>query len=338
MSSKGKGKGTQFCLVIPFSESDQLKRRSTRDLGELVLQPGNFDCTEHNTKPAVTEESFRHVFRVLLAPEKEDPELCSDLPPAHILKTLKSPVHVRVWIQLQPGVARNSIARMVSSILGPENNVPVTFFDVSDTLPLQELFEESDTFVFLFINSATLALSKQVQSCLLGRAWLIKLHTMVKSNERRSEQQYSHGKFNGVSHLLLPLRFQKLLDAMYNAVVGTVVNRCSRKSPADDGLQCHESNCSQCVPLSATPTLDSQDISLDGPNILLIDDNLTILRTMERLLTRIGYAKVTTVLNGREAVKKVAENDFDIVILDYRMPDLSGPEVSSVQLLVCSVL
>jgi len=59
--------------------------------------------------------------------------------------------------------------------------------------------------------------------------------------------------------------------------------------------------------------------------ILLIDDDKLILITLKRLLTREGYI-VTAALSGQAALRKVEDDDFDLVISDIRMPQMDGIE------------
>jgi CheY-like chemotaxis protein len=59
--------------------------------------------------------------------------------------------------------------------------------------------------------------------------------------------------------------------------------------------------------------------------ILLIDDDKLILMTLKRLLIREGYA-VTTALNGQVALKKMEDDDFDLIISDIKMPGMDGIE------------
>ncbi|MCK4965116.1 MAG: response regulator, partial [Dehalococcoidia bacterium] len=54
-------------------------------------------------------------------------------------------------------------------------------------------------------------------------------------------------------------------------------------------------------------------------NILLVDDNVSLIKTMSFALKRNGYA-VTTAKDGREAIAKVKEQPFDMIFMDIKMP------------------
>lgn len=60
--------------------------------------------------------------------------------------------------------------------------------------------------------------------------------------------------------------------------------------------------------------------------ILLIDDEELVLKSIEKFLKREGY-EVVCVNNGEEAIKKVGELDFDLMVTDIRMPKLNGIEI-----------
>jgi twitching motility two-component system response regulator PilH len=60
--------------------------------------------------------------------------------------------------------------------------------------------------------------------------------------------------------------------------------------------------------------------------ILLADDSVTAQNMGRRILTDAGY-EVVTVNNGSAALKKIAENKPDIIILDVYMPGYGGLEV-----------
>lgn len=58
-------------------------------------------------------------------------------------------------------------------------------------------------------------------------------------------------------------------------------------------------------------------------SILVIDDELSILDFIERLLTRNSWQVVTT-SQARHALELVAERQFDLILCDMKMPDMDG--------------
>ena len=60
--------------------------------------------------------------------------------------------------------------------------------------------------------------------------------------------------------------------------------------------------------------------------VLHIDDNQAIRETFADVLAMINM-EVESVDNGREGLKKILEESFDVVLLDLTMPDFSGFDV-----------
>lgn len=57
--------------------------------------------------------------------------------------------------------------------------------------------------------------------------------------------------------------------------------------------------------------------------VLVVEDDLIQQQVLERFLTSHGY-HVATAGTGLEAVKKIRDNRFDVIILDYAMPSFDG--------------
>jgi len=61
-------------------------------------------------------------------------------------------------------------------------------------------------------------------------------------------------------------------------------------------------------------------------HIMVVDDERDILTCMHEALTREGY-RVTAAISGAEALDLLAHQTPDLVVLDLRMPQISGLEV-----------
>ena len=59
--------------------------------------------------------------------------------------------------------------------------------------------------------------------------------------------------------------------------------------------------------------------------ILFVDDEKTYLEVMKRELTRMGYS-VVGVGDGKGALERLSQRDFDVVVLDIMLPGLNGVE------------
>lgn len=60
--------------------------------------------------------------------------------------------------------------------------------------------------------------------------------------------------------------------------------------------------------------------------ILIVEDEKKIARIMELEITHEGY-EAEVVYNGKKGIKKLKEDDFDLLILDIMLPGLDGIEV-----------
>jgi CheY-like chemotaxis protein len=60
-------------------------------------------------------------------------------------------------------------------------------------------------------------------------------------------------------------------------------------------------------------------------HILLADDNQSVREALTRVLVLAGY-EVTTAASGNEASAKFSEGRFDVVLLDWMMPDGNGQD------------
>jgi signal transduction histidine kinase/CheY-like chemotaxis protein len=77
--------------------------------------------------------------------------------------------------------------------------------------------------------------------------------------------------------------------------------------------------------LSATGT--TQILRLEGISILVAEDNAVNQTIIEAMLRQLGHS-ITVVRNGREALNALAQDHFDLVLMDCNMPVLDGLEAT----------
>ena len=65
---------------------------------------------------------------------------------------------------------------------------------------------------------------------------------------------------------------------------------------------------------------------IDGIKILIVDDDSIFCENLKELLSKHGYNPFTT-SSGKEALDMVVEDHFQLVITDFKMPNMSGYEV-----------
>ena len=67
---------------------------------------------------------------------------------------------------------------------------------------------------------------------------------------------------------------------------------------------------------------------INRKKILLIDDNRTILKAMDKLLTSEGYVVFATD-NWRAAIRIASDEQPDLIISDVDMPEMDGGELAA---------
>ena len=78
-------------------------------------------------------------------------------------------------------------------------------------------------------------------------------------------------------------------------------------------------------PVAASPSSRPQLTGLRDARILLTDDN-SVNRQVVKLFLAPHGCKITEAVNGQEALDKLAEGEFDLVLLDVHMPVMDGKE------------
>lgn len=62
-------------------------------------------------------------------------------------------------------------------------------------------------------------------------------------------------------------------------------------------------------------------------NILLVDDEATILHMLKTVLHKEGFTEVDTVMSGEAAITACEAKHYDLIVLDVMLPGQSGIEV-----------
>jgi CheY-like chemotaxis protein len=70
-----------------------------------------------------------------------------------------------------------------------------------------------------------------------------------------------------------------------------------------------------------------KDDVLKAARILIVDDEQSSVRLLERMLERAGYTNVHSTTDARRVPEMVAEAEPDLILLDLMMPDVDGWEV-----------
>jgi two-component system NtrC family sensor kinase len=86
------------------------------------------------------------------------------------------------------------------------------------------------------------------------------------------------------------------------------------------------------LPVVAAPADDAKEPAAvaralrPGSRILLVDDEPDVVGVLAELL-KAGQAQVDTASDGRAALEKLAQAEYDLILCDVRMPGLDGPDL-----------
>lgn len=68
---------------------------------------------------------------------------------------------------------------------------------------------------------------------------------------------------------------------------------------------------------------------LQKKNILVVDDDISVLLSLKAILEAEGYS-VDTAETGQEAIEKSNKKDYNMALLDIKLPDIEGTEIAAV--------
>jgi len=66
-------------------------------------------------------------------------------------------------------------------------------------------------------------------------------------------------------------------------------------------------------------------------NIIFVDDDGNLIQGLKRMLKKKENVwSVDFALSGKEALDKMSDNDYDVIVSDYRMPEMDGLELLNI--------
>ncbi len=81
------------------------------------------------------------------------------------------------------------------------------------------------------------------------------------------------------------------------------------------------------TPNTGTSSKGNQVPEFDGRRSLVIDDNSINLQVAKAMLARLGFS-VETSLSAREGIDLLEQNEYDVILMDIRMPNMNGIEAT----------
>jgi two-component system chemotaxis response regulator CheY len=78
--------------------------------------------------------------------------------------------------------------------------------------------------------------------------------------------------------------------------------------------------------------IEEEDIELEtfdiqSLRILIVDDSMLARRHINRVLTNLGARDITQAVDGADAIERLKESEFDLVVTDYNMPHVDGEQL-----------
>jgi len=109
------------------------------------------------------------------------------------------------------------------------------------------------------------------------------------------------------------------------------LTRTQKRRVAEGGrLQFHCSYCSCPQHWEAARPVQITDHEISGSTqpkqILVVDDDELTVKLLQKVLEA-WDARVAVAQNGKEALTKLAEQNFDLLVCDIRMPEMTGQEL-----------
>jgi len=71
----------------------------------------------------------------------------------------------------------------------------------------------------------------------------------------------------------------------------------------------------------------AQPAARPAHSVLVVDDEKVVCNSCQKILSKEGY-KVDVALSAQEALKKFRSSGFDVVIADWKMPEIDGIEIA----------
>lgn len=182
-------------------------------------------------------------------------------------------------------------------------------------LKLQRESSQENSFDFVLTNWDNKQENEQLMYQVILTHPLLKNanHILVISPQNYNNKLSSWLKEHKINYLLKPLHLSQLIELMLNKFAHIEESLFEQKN-------------------LTTSTVNSSKINpLEYPlKILLVEDTYINQAVITKLLDTLGYQDVTCVDNGKIALEKLEQEDYDLIFMDCLMPILDGYETTKI--------
>jgi len=82
------------------------------------------------------------------------------------------------------------------------------------------------------------------------------------------------------------------------------------------------------------PELESE-VKMDDLSFIVVDDHMLMRKMVTQYLLDMGYSKIDTAINGKDAMDKIGANllvgkPYDVAFIDMKMPIMDGMELLNI--------
>jgi len=78
-----------------------------------------------------------------------------------------------------------------------------------------------------------------------------------------------------------------------------------------------------------TETLTLDKFDPEELSVLIVDDSTMARHHVRKTLNALGFARISEATDGRQAIKMIEDNYFDLIVSDYHMPAMEGTELAT---------
>lgn len=77
-----------------------------------------------------------------------------------------------------------------------------------------------------------------------------------------------------------------------------------------------------------TDELDLELYDVDTLRVLIVDDSKLARKVIHKVLSNLGITHIMQAEDGSEAIEKLGQHSFDLIVTDYNMPEVNGLELT----------